>query len=85
MPICDAKVASCVLGETIEAFAERFVINLLPESEQPLGRRGFLHGSGCHFLRFVYQRGQFASPPSVKRRQLSIWGALLIQKLSDGA
>jgi hypothetical protein len=47
-------MASCVFGETVEAFAERFVINFLPESEQPLGRRRFPHGSGSDFLLFVY-------------------------------
>src|ERR1700735_3664083 len=46
MPIRDAKIASFVFGETVEAFAERFVINFLPESEQPLGRRRFPHDSG---------------------------------------
>jgi hypothetical protein len=50
----DAEVASRVLGKTVEAFAERFVINFLPESEQPFGRRHFVHGPGCHFLLFMY-------------------------------
>jgi hypothetical protein len=54
MPIRDAKVASRVFGETVKAFAERFVINFLPESEQPLGRRRFPHGLGCHYLLFLY-------------------------------
>jgi hypothetical protein len=54
MPIRDAEVASRVLGKTVEAFAERFVINFLPESEQPVGRRRFPDGSGCYFLLFVY-------------------------------
>ena len=54
MPIRDTKVASRVLGKTVEAFAECLVVNFLSESEQPLGRRRFPHGSGCHFLLYVY-------------------------------
>jgi hypothetical protein len=54
VPIRSAKVASRVLGKAVEAFAKRFVINFLPESEQPLGRRRFSYGSGCYFLLFVY-------------------------------
>ena len=61
MPIRDAKVACCVLGKTVEAFAERFVINFLPKREQPLRRFRFRHGSGCHYLLFVFQ-GRFVSP-----------------------
>src|SRR5215472_1653228 len=56
MPIRDAKVAGCVLGETVETLPECFVINFLPEREQPLRRLRFRHGSGCRFLLFVYQR-----------------------------
>ena len=53
MPIRDAKVANRVLGKAVKAFAEGFVINFLPEREQPLRRLRFRHGSGCHFLLFV--------------------------------
>jgi hypothetical protein len=59
MPIGDAKVANRVLGKTIEAFAECFVINFLPERKQPLWRFRFRHGSGCHFLFFVFQGRHF--------------------------
>jgi hypothetical protein len=59
MPIRDAKVAGSVLGKTVEAFAEGFVINFLPEREQPLRRLRFRHGSCCHFLLFVFQGRDF--------------------------
>jgi hypothetical protein len=36
MPVRDSKIEGCVLGKTVEAFAEGFVINFLPEREQPL-------------------------------------------------
>ena len=42
MPVGDAKVADCVLGKTVEALTERFVVDLLPEREQPLPRVGFV-------------------------------------------
>src|SRR5215469_3881339 len=41
VPIRDAKVASSVLGKAVEALAECFVINFLPEREQPLRRLRF--------------------------------------------
>src|SRR5271166_1459351 len=59
MPIRYAKVASRVPGKTVKAFPEGLVINFLPESEQPLRRLHFRHGSGCHFLLFVYQGRHF--------------------------
>ena len=40
MPIGDAEVASRILGKTVEAFAEGFVVNFLPERKQPLRRLG---------------------------------------------
>src|SRR4029077_18138367 len=67
MPIRDAEVASRVLGKTVEALAERFVINFLPESEQPFGRRHFVHGSGCNFPVVMYQ-GRRCASPHIRRR-----------------
>jgi len=50
------QVASRILSEAVEAFAEGFVINFLPEREQPLRRLRFGRGSGCHFPLFVRMR-----------------------------
>jgi hypothetical protein len=54
MPIRDAKVASCVFGKTVEAFAQRLVINFHPECEKPLRRLRFRHASSYRFVFFVY-------------------------------
>jgi len=63
MPIRDAKVASRVLGKTVEASAERFVINFLPEREQAAPSSSWF---GLSLLSLRVLDSSFA-PPNVRR------------------
>jgi len=41
VPVCDAQIANCVLGEAIKPLPECLVVDLLPHGQQP-GRRSGL-------------------------------------------
>src|SRR5258708_6309842 len=48
VPVSNAKVADGVLRKAVEPFAEGLVIDLFPEGQQPIRRRGFAEGLSGH-------------------------------------
>jgi hypothetical protein len=48
VPVCDAQIANCVLGEAIKPLPECLVVDLLPHGQQPGRRFGLVKGDGAH-------------------------------------